>query len=67
MLQVFYQGVAYVSHLCCKCFIQILHMSSTRVSVMFQMYMLQGFNYFKCMLQMFPLNVAKVDMVLHML
>jgi hypothetical protein len=26
MLQIFYLGVAYVSHLCYKCFIQMLHM-----------------------------------------
>jgi hypothetical protein len=77
MLHVFYLGVAYVSHLRCKCFNRMLHMFHTHVTsvssrccICFEMVahvfsscfrrMLQVFNYFGRVLQMFPLDVAKV-------
>jgi len=55
MLQVFHLNVAYV--------LQWLHTSFPRVSDVCCKY----FNYFRRVLQMFPLDVAKVDLVLHML
>jgi hypothetical protein len=59
-----------LSHICCKCFhldvayvLQWLHMCFSRVSDVY----CKCFNCFGHMLQMFPLDVAKVDLVLHML
>jgi hypothetical protein len=74
-----------VSHLCCDCFIPMLHMFSHICCKCFRLdvtYVLQWlhtcfprvldvyckcFNCFECMLQMLPIDVAKVDLLLHIL
>jgi hypothetical protein len=53
--------------LCSKCFIRMLHMFSTYVFPRVLDVCCKCFNCFESMLQMFPLDVAKVDLVLHML
>ena len=71
----FFLRVTYVSHICCKCLIRMLHMFHTYVAsvssgccICFAMAThVFSFNYFGCKLQVFHLNIAKVDMVLHML
>jgi hypothetical protein len=60
MLHVFYMGVAYVSHLCCKCFIWMLHMFhayvasvSSRCCICFAMATHVFSSCFRCIFQMF--------------
>jgi hypothetical protein len=68
MLQVFHLDVAYVSYICCKCFIWMLHMFSIHTCFPgISDVCCKCFNCFRCMLQVFHLNVVKVDLVLHML
>jgi len=55
MLQVFHLDVAYVLQWLHKCFLVCSHVCC------------KYFKYFGRMLQMFPLDVVKVDLVLHML
>jgi len=55
MLHVFYLCVAYVSHLCCKCFIRMLHMFSHICCICFAMATHVFFSCFRCMLQVFQL------------
>ena len=62
MLYMFYTYVASVSSSVAYV-LQWLHMLFPRVSDVCCKY----FNYFRRVLQMFPLDVAKVDLVLHML
>jgi hypothetical protein len=77
MLQASAPNVSAVSNRCCTHFIWVLHMFHTYVA-MFYPDVLQWlhtcfscvsdgcckcFNYYGCMLQMFPLDVAKVDLV----
>jgi hypothetical protein len=78
MLQVFYPDVAYVfthmlqnvSSKCCICFAMATHVFPLRfrrmlqVFQLFQRYVTSVFNCFGRMLQMFSLDVAKVDLVL---
>ena len=62
MLQAFYLDVAYVSRICCKCFIWKLHIVATAFKC-FQ-------SFCKCsrrMLQVLHLDVTKVDRALHIL
>jgi hypothetical protein len=81
-LPLFCLGAAYVSHICCKWFIQMLHIfhtnvasASSRCCIYFAMATHVFSSCFKHMLQVFqllwayvaiPLDVAKVDLVLHM-
>jgi hypothetical protein len=64
MLQVFYLDVAYISHICCKCFIWMLHM----FAMVFKCFAsvsdvcCKSFNYFERMLQVFDLDVVKKDL-----
>jgi hypothetical protein len=66
MLQVFYMYVAKVDpDVACVCYsFQVFFFG---VLQLFQTYICKYFNYFGCMLQVFHLDIAKVDMVLHML
>jgi hypothetical protein len=70
---VFILDVAYISRICCKCFILILHMLAPTFQVfsdvlqVFQTYVASVSAVFRHVLQMFYLDVAKVDLVLHML
>jgi hypothetical protein len=80
MLQVFYLDVAYVSRICYKCFyldvayacndfqvfLSVLQVLQTYVaSVSHVCY--KCFSFFGCLLQVFRLDVAKVNQMLHML
>jgi hypothetical protein len=73
MLHVFYLGVAYVSHLCCKCFIRMLHMFHTYdASVSSILYVFcNGYTHvflvFKTYVANVSLRYCKVDLVLHIL
>ena len=80
ILQVFYLDVAYVSHICCKCFIWILHTLATackcfrRMLQVLQTYVAsvsdvccKCFSCLRRILQVFHLDIVKVDLVLHML
>jgi hypothetical protein len=76
-----YSDVAYVSHICCKCSIWMLQMFYLDVAYVLQwlfkcfQVLLQVFQIhvssvsyvFRRMLQMFHLDVSKVERVLHML
>jgi hypothetical protein len=67
---VFYLDVAYVSHVCCKCFIRMLHTVCNDFQVflqMFQMHVSSVSSVFRRILQVLHLNASKVDRVLHML
>jgi hypothetical protein len=55
MLQMFHLDVAYVLQWPHTCFPHVSDICC------------KCFNCFRCMLKMFPLDIAKVDMVLHML
>ena len=58
MLQAYVSSVSVVSNVCFKCFIMLLHM--------FAMALYACFKYFRCfrlVLQVFHLDVAKVDLV----
>jgi hypothetical protein len=68
----FYLDVAYVLDICCKCLIWLLYVLAMafkcfQAFCMSFRYMLQVFSCFRRMLRLFYLNVAKVDLVLHML
>jgi hypothetical protein len=77
VLHMFHTYVASVSSECCICFthmLQVFHLYATYVlqwlHTCFPRVLgiyFKCFNYFECMLQMFPLDVAKVDLALHML
>ena len=64
-----YLDIVYVSHICCKCFIWMLHMLAMALKCfqVFQTYVARVSSIFRCMLQVFHLDVTKVDQVLHML
>jgi hypothetical protein len=80
MLQAFVSSVSCVSYVCCKCF--YLHVAKVDLDVAcacngFQVFFgifasasdvcCKCFNSFRCMLQVFHLDVAKVDLMLNML
>jgi len=64
-----YLDVVYVSFICCKCFICMLHMSALISSVLqvFQTHILNILFVFRRMLEVLHLDVSQVDRVLHML
>jgi hypothetical protein len=68
-----YLNVARVSHICCMCFILMLHIFCNdffkRFQVflqVFQIYVASVSTAFERISQMFHLNVSKVDRVLHL-
>jgi hypothetical protein len=60
--------VSSVSCVCCKCFIWMLHVFYNSYTHVLQVFLgvCKCFSCFGCMLQVFYLNVAKVNLVLHM-
>jgi hypothetical protein len=54
-----YLDVVYIPYICCRCFILMLHMFFMCFRHMFMFRMFQLFR--TCMLQLFDLNVSKVD------
>ena len=67
---VFHPDVAYVLHICYKCFIWILRMFCNGYTCLFpgvSDMCCKCINCLGCMLQVFNPDVTKVDMVLHML
>jgi hypothetical protein len=76
-LHMFHAYVVSVSSECCICFHTYVASVSSRCCICFAMTThcfprvsdacCKCFNYFGCMLQMFPLDSVKVDLVLHML
>ena len=70
MLQAYVSSVSYV---CCKCLIWMLHTFAMAFKCFFRCFAsvsevcCKCFNCFGRMLQVFNLNVAKADLVLHML
>jgi hypothetical protein len=67
---VFHPDIAYVSHICCKCFIWMLCMFCNGYTRLFHRVSdvcCKCFNYFGRMLQVFHPDVAKIDLMLHML
>ena len=70
VISVFHSDVAYVSHICCKCFIWMLRMfcnGYTRLFPGVSDVCCKCFNCFGRMLQVFHLDIAKANLVLHML
>jgi hypothetical protein len=79
MLNVFYGSVAYVLHLYCKFHSNVVYVSHIICNVTYVLQWLhmcfprvsdvccRCFNCFRRILHMFPLDIAKVDLVLHML
>jgi hypothetical protein len=76
MLQGYVSSVLVVSYVRCKCFIWILYMFAMATHVflsifsalqVFQPYVASISVVFRRMLQVFHLDIAKVDLVLHML
>ena len=67
-----YLNVARVSHICCMCFIWMLHIFCNGFFKRFRCFTsvldvcCKCFNLFECMFQIFHLNVSKVDRVLHL-
>jgi hypothetical protein len=59
-LQAFYLDIAYVSRICCKCFIWMLHMLATAFKC-FSVFC----KYFRRMLQVFQTYVISVSVVSH--
>jgi hypothetical protein len=72
MLQSVYLNIAYVSHICCMCFIWILRMFAMvfkYFQVIFSSVLEAAFNCFIClrrMLQVLHLDISKIDRMLHL-